>query len=96
MVKVETEKNGRKNDVPKKSSNVSIYTTPTCVYCGMAKDFFSKNNIKYEEFNVASDLAKRREMIEKSSQMGVPVITVGDEVIVGFDEDRIVDLLGVK
>ena len=72
---------------------VNIYSTPTCVYCGMAKNFFSKNNVKYEEFNVASDLAKRKEMIEKSGQMGVPVITVGDEVIVGFDEERLRELL---
>jgi glutaredoxin len=57
---------------------VSIYTTVTCTYCKMAKEFFQKNNISYQEFDVGTDLEKRQEMIEKSGQMGVPVITIGD------------------
>ena len=75
---------------------VSIYTTDTCSYCKLAKDFFQKNNVEFQEFNVGSDLQKRQEMIEKSGQMGVPVITVGDDVIVGFNKSRLEELLGVS
>jgi alkyl hydroperoxide reductase subunit F len=73
--------------------NVSIYTTSVCKYCEMTKQFFKDHNVKYNEFNVGSDPVKRAEMIEKSGQMGVPVITVDNEVIVGFDEDRLTELL---
>ncbi len=72
---------------------VNIYTTPTCMYCKMAKEYFQKNSIAYNEFNVQADLEKRKEMIDKSGQMGVPVITVGDEFIVGFDKKRLDTLL---
>jgi glutaredoxin 3 len=75
--------------------NVSIYSTPTCVYCNLAKTFFKANNIAYTEYNVASDLDKRKEMIDKTGQMGVPVIIIGDEVVVGFDEGHVKGLLGV-
>lgn len=73
--------------------NVTIYSTPTCHFCHAAKDFFAANNVAYTEHNVATDLDKRKEMIDKSGQMGVPVITVGDEVIVGYDERRLKELL---
>jgi glutaredoxin 3 len=78
---------------------VKIYSTPTCVYCNLAKQFFDENKVKYEEYNVAEDLAKRTEMVEKSGQMGVPVIAIStkgeEEIIVGFQEDRIKGLLGL-
>jgi glutaredoxin 3 len=69
--------------------NVEIYSTPTCTYCNAAKEFFKQNNVEYVEHDVAVDLEKRTEMVDKSGQMGVPVIVIGEEVIVGFDEDRI-------
>jgi glutaredoxin-like YruB-family protein len=80
---------------------VTIYSTPTCVYCNSAKEFFKENNIAFENFNVAEDLAKRQEMIDKSGQMGVPVIFVEDpsgqtEMVVGFDKGRLSELLGVS
>lgn len=75
--------------------NVIIYSTPTCHFCHMAKNFFKEKNIAYTEYNVASDLAKRKEMIEKSGQMGVPVIIIGDELIVGFNKPKIIQLLGL-
>jgi glutaredoxin-like YruB-family protein len=75
--------------------NVTIYSTPSCHFCHLAKDFFTANGIVYTEHNVASDLEKRKEMIEKSGQMGVPVITIGDELIVGFDKPKISQLLGL-
>ena len=75
--------------------NVTIYSTPTCHFCHMAKDFFNAKGVKYQDFDVANDLAKRQEMIDKSGQMGVPVIFIGDEMIVGFDELKISSLLGI-
>lgn len=75
--------------------NVTIYSTQTCHYCGLAKDFFKANNIAYTEHNVGSDMEKRKEMVEKSGQMGVPVITVDDQVIVGFDQTKLSAALGV-
>ncbi len=76
-------------------SSVKIYTTPTCVYCKMAKDFFNKNNIQYEEFNVASDLKAREEMVDKSHQLGVPVMDINGEIIVGFDKESISRALNI-
>lgn len=61
----------------------------------MAKSFFKANNVSYVEHNVATDLEKRREMIDKTGQMGVPVIDIGSEVIVGFDEAHIKSALGI-
>ncbi len=75
--------------------NVAIYTTETCGYCKMAKEFFQKNNITYAEYNVGTDLDKRQEMIEKSGQMGVPVITVDADVVVGFNKPKLSELLGI-
>jgi glutaredoxin 3 len=75
--------------------NVTIYSTPTCHFCQMAKDFLKEKGIGYTEHNVAADLEKRQEMIQKSGQMGVPVIYVGDELIVGFDKERLMSTLGV-
>jgi glutaredoxin 3 len=74
---------------------VTIYSTPTCHFCHAAKDFFTENKIAFTDVNVASDLTKRQEMIQKSGQMGVPVIDVGGELVVGFDEDRLRELLNV-
>jgi glutaredoxin len=61
----------------------------------MAKDYFKANNIAYTEYDVASDLEKRKEMVEKSGQMGVPVIIIGDELTVGFDQPKIAGMLGL-
>lgn len=75
--------------------NVTIYSTPTCHYCGEAKNFFTANNVQYEEVDVASNAERRAEMVEKSGQLGVPVIDIGGEIIVGFDEPRIRASLGL-
>ena len=68
---------------------VTIYTTPTCGYCNMAKDYFKKNNVQFTEFNVAQDRAKAEEMVRKSGQMGVPVIDINNEIIVGFNKSAV-------
>ena len=78
------------------AKKVVMYSTPTCHYCNLAKDFFDENNISYEVFNVSTDLAKRKEMMEKSGQMGVPVIFVENEMVMGFDEDKLRELLDIK
>lgn len=74
---------------------VAIYTTPTCGYCRMAKEFFKQNNVAYSEYDVAADADKRNEMMEMTGQMGVPVITIDDNVVVGFNQSKIAELLGV-
>lgn len=62
----------------------------------MTKEFFKKNNIQYDEFNVAEDAKAREEMVSKSHQMGVPVIDVNGEIVVGFDRAHLANLLGIK
>lgn len=77
-------------------SKITVYSTPTCHFCHMAKDFFTANGIVYEDFDVSRDLDKRKEMVEKSGQMGVPVILIDNNLIVGFNKPQIVELLGIK
>ena len=74
---------------------VFIYSTPTCHFCHMAKEFFAAKNVQYTDYNVATDLEKRKEMVEMTGQMGVPVIHIGDDVIVGFDQKKVSELLGI-
>lgn len=75
--------------------DVTIYTTPTCSFCKAAKAFFKEHNVAYTEHDVAADREKAQEMIQKSGQMGVPVIFIGSDMIIGFDEDRIKQLLSI-
>jgi glutaredoxin-like YruB-family protein len=72
---------------------VAIYTTNTCPWCEKAKSYFKSRNVQYEEFNVKENLKAREEMIEKSGQKGVPVIEIGDTIIVGFDQEAIDEAL---
>lgn len=78
---------------------VIIYTTPTCGYCKGAKEFMRAHNVDFTEIDVSSNQAKAKEMIEKSGQMGVPVIAVGEgtaqELIIGFDQMRLTKALGL-
>lgn len=77
-------------------AKVIIYSTPVCVYCKMAKEFFAKNNVAYEEHDVASDTKAREEMVEKSGQLGVPVIDIDNNIVIGFDQKTLENLLGLK
>lgn len=88
------------------TKTVSIYSTPTCHFCHMAKELFAEKNITFTDYNVAEDVAKRMEMVQKTNQLGVPVIAIVDpsvpegqsgheEIIIGFDEGRIRQLLGI-
>ena len=74
-------------------ATVKIYSTPTCPWCKKAKEYFKENNVKFEYINVAEDKEKAQEMVEKSGQMGVPVTDIDGEIIIGFDQDKIKELL---
>lgn len=81
--------------------HVTIYSTPTCHFCHMAKDFFAANNVPFTDINVAEDTVKRAEMVDMSGQMGVPVILIKDEkgqeeIIVGFNQKLLSEKLGIK
>ena len=69
--------------------SVSIYTTPSCPYCTMAKQYMSSKNVSYTEYDVSRDTRKAEEMVRKSGQMGVPVIEINGRVILGFNRPEI-------
>lgn len=69
------------------TKKVIVYSTPTCPYCVYAKNFFKKKGVSFEDVDVSKDYARAREMVEKSGQMGVPVIDIGGEIIIGFQPE---------
>ena len=75
---------------------VKIYSTPTCVYCGMAKEFLNEHKIPFQNVDVSEDSKAAEEMIKKSGQMGVPVLEIGKEIMVGYDLARIKKALKLK
>ena len=75
--------------------NVTIYSTPTCHFCHLAKDFFNEHNVKFTEYDVAADLGKRKEMVDKTGQMGVPVIDIDGKIMVGYSESELAKALGI-
>ena len=75
---------------------VTIYTTPTCHFCQMAKEFFAEKNVAFTAYDVTQDATKREEMIQLTGQLGVPVIQIGDDIMVGFDRAKIADKLGIE
>jgi len=77
------------------AKRVIVYSTPTCPYCIRAKQFLTESNIPFENCDVSSDQQKAEEMIQKSGQMGVPVLDIEGEIIVGFDKERIKSALGL-
>lgn len=76
--------------------NVTIYTTPTCHFCHAAKEFLNENKITYTEKNISTDQEALKEMVEKSGQMGVPVINVDDKYLIGFDKSALKELLDLN
>ena len=68
---------------------IIVYSTSTCPYCNMAKDFLKKKGVNFEEIDVSKDQESAKEMIDKTGQMGVPVIDIDGEFIVGFDKAKI-------
>ena len=79
----------------KGGKNITIYSTPSCHFCHMAKDFFKENNVEFTDKNVAVNRASAEEMVQKSGQMGVPVIDINGEIIIGFDEPRLRTILEI-
>jgi len=77
------------------SKTVKVYSTPTCPYCVRVKQFLKDNNVAYEDIDVAGDQAKADEMVSKSGQIGVPVVDIDGEIIIGFDKERIRKALGL-
>ncbi len=75
---------------------VIVYGTPTCPYCHIAQDFLKENKVEYRYVDVSVDQKAAEEMVEKSGQMGVPVIDIDGKIIVGFDKDRIKKELNLK
>ncbi len=73
--------------------NITIYSTPTCHYCQLAKAYFKEHGIAYTEHDVAADIEKRKEMIQLTGQLGVPVIKINDNVFVGFQESMIAEAI---
>lgn len=76
-------------------NKVTIYSTPTCHFCQMAKEFFKSNNVSYEEINVAENADKRKEMVDKSGQLGVPVIDINGQIVIGFNKPKLSQLLSI-
>lgn len=75
---------------------VKIYSTPTCVYCETLKEYLKAKEIAFESVDVSSDQQGLKEMVEKSGQMGVPVIDIDGNIIVGFDKEKINNFLHIK
>lgn len=74
---------------------VIVYSTATCPFCHKAKEWLKENKVEFEDVDVSADQAKAREMIEKSGQMGVPVIEIDDKIIIGFDVEKMKQALGI-
>ena len=74
---------------------VKVYGTEQCPWCHKAKDWLKENNIEFEDINVGEDQKAAEEMVEKSGQRGVPVIDVDGKIIIGFNEDKLKELLGI-
>ena len=74
---------------------IKVYSTPTCPYCKMAKQFLAENNVQFEDIDVSVNQNAAQEMIQKSGQMGVPVLDIDGQIVVGFDKGKIKQLLGL-
>jgi len=76
--------------------NIRIFSTPSCPYCVTLKSFLEEKGFQYEDINVAEDDKAREEMIQKSDQMGVPVVDIDGQIIIGFDKEKISQILNIK
>ena len=74
---------------------IKVFSTPTCPYCVTLKEFFKEHNIEFEDIDVSQDEKARDEMVEKSGQMGVPVVDINGEIVIGFDKEKISQLLKI-
>ena len=79
-----------------KQTRVRVFSTPTCPYCVTLKEFLNERKIRFEDIDVSKNKAVLDEMVEKSGQMGVPVIDIGGQFVIGFDKEKICKLLNIK
>ena len=83
-------------DAAKSQPTVIVFSTPTCSFCTAAKHYFRQQGIKFRDVDVSRDPAAARDMVRRSGQQGVPVIDIGGKIVVGFDRNKINQLLGIK
>ena len=83
-------------EIEKFQPKVRVFSTISCPYCFTLKEFLKQHDIEFEDIDVSKDENALKEMIEKSGQMGVPVIEIDGEIVVGFDKEKIVKLLNIK
>ena len=79
-----------------KMKKVKVYSTSTCYFCVKLKEFLHQHKIPFENFDINEDKKAAMEMIKKTNQTGVPVVEIGKEIIIGFDQDRIKKALKIK
>lgn len=77
------------------AKDVTMYTTPACGWCAATKAYFAEHHVEYQEKDVAADPAARQEMLDKSHQMGVPVIDIDGDIVIGFNQPRLAELLEI-
>ncbi len=75
---------------------IKVYSTPTCPYCVTLKNFLKEHNIQFEDIDVSQNEIAQKEMVENSGQYGVPVVDIDGQIIIGFDQDKIKNLLKIK
>jgi glutaredoxin-like YruB-family protein len=85
-----------KKEKKRKKNRVIVFSTPTCSYCNMAKQYFRRNKIRFKDVDVSRDEAAARDLVRRTGQMGVPVIDINGKLIVGFDKPQINRLLDIK
>jgi glutaredoxin-like YruB-family protein len=76
-------------------ANVKVYSTPTCPWCTRVKEFLKSNSVEFEDIDVSADREAAQQMVQKSGQMGVPVVEVDGEIVVGFDENKLKQMLSL-
>ncbi len=86
---------GKNKKEESSNKKVEIFSTPTCHFCNLAKNWFKEKGIAYTDFDVSKDALKRKEMVELTGQLGVPVIKIGEEVVIGFNPQRISEILSL-
>lgn len=77
------------------AKEVKVYSTPTCPWCVKVKEFLKDNGIPYQDFNVAEDKAAREDIVSRSGQMGVPIIDINGELVIGFNQAQLKEKLGI-
>lgn len=78
------------------TKKIEIFSTTTCHFCSLAKEWFKEKGLEYTEYNVATDMEKRKEMVEITGQLGVPVVKIGEEVLIGYNPSKMAEILSIS